>query len=198
MPANTKTRERTEGTAISVQAIHEDSFSANRVDPDPKSSTSFGDNSTGPSTLPCSRDDALIGNDAAAPKSCLSPLEMRSPIAAGGLLPTDETSTATRTTFDQPPLWFYLTEGTNLRTQALYASYYSSFGWIHNPQAPFWPRVIGTKSGQNLVFDPGGSTGGLRACPFLGTWRALLCGEVHVRALEEAAACFEGWMIRKS
>ena len=23
--------------------------------------------------------------------------------------------------------------------------------------------------------DPGGSTGRLRACPLLGTWRALLC-----------------------
>ena len=28
------------------------------------------------------------------------------------------------------------------------------------------------------MFDPGGSKGRLRACPFLGTWRALLCGEV--------------------
>ena len=28
------------------------------------------------------------------------------------------------------------------------------------------------------MFDPGGSQGRLRACPFLGTWRALLCGEV--------------------
>ena len=28
------------------------------------------------------------------------------------------------------------------------------------------------------MFDPGGSQGHLRACPFLGTWRALLCGEV--------------------
>ena len=25
------------------------------------------------------------------------------------------------------------------------------------------------------MFNPGGSTGHLRACPFLGTWRALLC-----------------------
>ena len=32
------------------------------------------------------------------------------------------------------------------------------------------------------MFDPGGSEGRLRACPFLGKWRALLCGEVHVRA----------------
>ena len=39
-----------------------------------------------------------------------------------------------------------------------------------------------------MMFDPGDSIGRLRACLFLGTWRALLCGEVHIRALEEAAA----------
>ena len=38
------------------------------------------------------------------------------------------------------------------------------------------------------MFDPGGSTGRPRACPFLRTLRALLCGEVPVRALEEATA----------
>ena len=27
------------------------------------------------------------------------------------------------------------------------------------------------------MFDPGGSKGRLRACSFLGMWRALLCGE---------------------
>ena len=32
------------------------------------------------------------------------------------------------------------------------------------------------------MFDPDGSQGRFRGCPFLGTWRALLCGEVHVRA----------------
>ena len=33
--ADTNTRERTEGNAIAVQAMHGDSCSANRVDPDP-------------------------------------------------------------------------------------------------------------------------------------------------------------------
>ena len=28
-----------------------------------------------------------------------------------------------------------------------------------------------------MVFDPGGYTGHLRACLFLGAWRALLCRE---------------------
>ena len=46
------------------------------------------------------------------------------------------------------------------------------------------------------MFDPGESTGRLCACPFLGTWRVLLCGEVLVRALDEAAPFFYGWMTR--
>ena len=33
---------------------------------------------------------------------------------------------------------------------------------------------------QTLMFDPGGFKGRLRAYPFLGTWRALLYGEVLV------------------
>ena len=31
---------------------------------------------------------------------------------------------------------------------------------------------------QNMTFDPGGSQGRLRACPSLGSWRPLVCGEV--------------------
>ena len=99
--ADTKTRERTEGAAKAVQAMHGDSCSASRVDPDPMCSTSFGGDSTGPPALPCSRDDALVGNGAAAPKSCFLPLEMRSLTAANRLLPAGMTPTATRTTFHQ-------------------------------------------------------------------------------------------------
>ena len=44
--ADTKTRERTEGTATAVEAMHGDSCSANRVDPDPMCSTSFSGDST--------------------------------------------------------------------------------------------------------------------------------------------------------
>ena len=32
------------------------------------------------------------------------------------------------------------------------------------------------------MFDPNGSTGCLRACPFLRGWHALLCEEIFVRA----------------
>ena len=41
-PANTKTRERTEGAATVVQGMHGDSFYVRRVDPSPKTSTSLG------------------------------------------------------------------------------------------------------------------------------------------------------------
>ena len=125
MPVDEKTREGTEGTARSVQAMHWDRCSPNRVQVCPTCSISF-DVKTESSALPC-RDDVLIENDAEVPKSCLSPLEMRTPTATGGLLPTGKPSTATRTTFDQPTLWFCLTEETNLRTSVLYNLYYSSF-----------------------------------------------------------------------
>ena len=127
----TKTRERTEGVAITVQAMHGDSCSAIRVDPDPMCSTSFGGDSTGPLALPCSGDDALVRKGAAAPKSCVSPLEMRTISAAGGLLPTAKPSTATKTIFDHPTLWLCLTEETNLGTSTQSTSDDSSF-WRNN------------------------------------------------------------------
>ena len=129
--------------------------------------------------LPC-WDDVLVENGAAAPKSCLSPLEMRSPTATDGLLLADMASTAMRTTFHQLSLCFCLTGETSSRTLILYVSYFSIFGWVNNQQAASWPRVIETKLGQTLVFDPGRSTGRLRTCPFLGTLCALLCGETLV------------------
>ena len=85
-PADTKTRERTEGAAAAVQAMHEGSFFANRAQVGPKTtSTSFGVKAE-PPALSC-RDDVVVENGAAAPKSCLSPLEMRTTTAAGGFPP---------------------------------------------------------------------------------------------------------------
>ena len=194
VPADKKTRERTEGAAAGFQAKHGDSCYAKRVQADPKSSTSFGVKTESPALT--RRDDVLVENGAAAPKSCPSPLEMRSPTANGGLLPTGKTSTAAMTIFHQLPLWFCQTEEINLRTSIQHASYYSSFWWINNQQAPFWPRVIESTSGQNLVFNPGGSTGRLRTYSCFGTWCALLCGEVFVTALDKAAAFFGGRMTR--
>ena len=122
-----KTCEHTEGAAPAVQAKHGDSCSAKKVQAGPKSSTSFGDDSTELPTLPCSSDDALVGNGATAPKSCLSPLEMRTlTTAAGCLLHTDNSSAATRTIFQQLPLWFFLTKKMKSRTNQ-YAMDCSSF-----------------------------------------------------------------------
>ena len=198
-PANTKTRERTEGAATAVQAMHGDSCSADRVDPDPMCSTSSGDDCTGPPAPLCSGENAFVDDRAAAPKSCLPSLEMRSPSAAGGLLPTGEASTTTKITFNKPPLRFCSTEEANPKKTNLWTSvppaWYDSSFWTNNLLAAFsCRRVIETKSGQNRMFDPGGSQGRLRACPFLGSWRALLCGEVvRVREADnEAAAFLEG------
>ena len=89
-PANTKTRERTEGAAKAVHEKHGDSCTAQRTQDRPKISTCFGVMAKPPALL-C-RDNVKVENGAAAPKSCLPSLEMRSPAAAGGLLPTGEAS----------------------------------------------------------------------------------------------------------
>ena len=73
VPADKKSPERTESAATAVQAKYGDSCSANLVDPDPKSSASFGDGFTESPAFPCSRDDALVDNGAVAPKSSLAP-----------------------------------------------------------------------------------------------------------------------------
>ena len=178
--ANMKTRECTEDAATAVKAMHGDSCSATRVDPGPKtSSTSFGLKAE-PPALPC-RDDVVVENRAAEPKSCLPSLEMRSPTAAVGLLPTGEAFTATKPTFNKSRLRLYSTEETNSKETNLWTSvpsawYDSSFQKLL--AAPSCRRVIEAKSMQNRTFDPDGSQGRLRACPFLGSWRALLCGEI--------------------
>ena len=102
--ADEKTLEPTEGAATAVQAIHGDSFFAKKIQDGPKSSTTFGVKAK-PPALPC-KENVLVENGTAAPKSCLSPLKMHTPTAAGGLLPTCKISTATSATFDQPTLWF--------------------------------------------------------------------------------------------
>ena len=98
VPTGTKTRKRMEDVAAD-QAKHGDSCSANQADPD---LTSFDDHSTGPPALPCTRDDALVDNGAAAPKPRLSPAEMRTQTVAGGLPPAGTVSTAMRTIFPRP------------------------------------------------------------------------------------------------
>ena len=179
--ASTKTRERTEGAVTAVQAMRGDCFSARRVEPDPTTnSTSFGVKAE-PLALPC-RDDVVVESGPAASESCLLSMEMRSPTAAGGLVPIGEASTASETTLNEPPLRFCPTVETDLepnckKTSTPYASYESSSFFWRLLAAPHCRSVVDTKYRQNMTFDPGGSRGHLRACPFLGPWRALVCGE---------------------
>ena len=180
-PADAKIRERTEGAVTAVQEMYGDRFSANRVQAGPKTNSTSFSVKVEPSALPC-RDDVGVENGAAAPKSCVSPLKMRTATAAGGLLPTVKTTTATWTTLDRPTLWFYLAEENELRTSTPSDLYDSSFWRDNLLTAPSYRRIIETKLGQNRMFHLGGSEGRLRACPFLEARRALLCGEVHVKA----------------
>ena len=142
------------GDSSSAQSNHDSMFL-----------TSSGDHFTDTPALP-RRDGVLVNKGAAAPKSCLSPVEMRTLTAAGGLLPAGTASTSMRTIFPRSPFSRSIgkeTNKTNSQTNKQLPS-------------PCWRRVIETKSRKTLVFDPGGSTGRLRACPFLGWWRTLLCG----------------------
>ena len=183
-PADTKTRERTESASTAVLAMRGDGFSARRVEPGPNTnSTSLGVKAE-PPALPC-RDDVVVESGDAASESCLPSLEMRSSTVVGGLVPTGEASTAKETNFNQPPLRFCSTEETDLeascnKTSIPSASYDSSsvFQERNLSATPYYRRAVDTKSRQNMPFDPGGSRGHLRACPFLESWRALVCGEV--------------------
>ena len=198
-PANTKTRERTEGAAIAVQAMRGDSCTtAQTVQDGPNTSISFGV-MTEPPDLPC-REVVLVEDGATSPESCLPPLEMRTSTAAGGLIPTGETST-TETTVNKPLLQFYSTEEEDSKKETLWTSIPSAWYDISFWKllaAPYCRRVVETKSRQNRMFDRGGSQGYLRACPFSGSWRALVCGKV-VRAGAAGKDCssfFGASMIR--
>ena len=147
-----------------------------------------------PPAPPC-RDDVVVENGAAAPKSCISPLEMRITSAAGGLLPTRKTSTATKTTFNQPPIRLYSTEETNSREETnLWTSipstwYDSSFRRSKLFAASSCRTTIKTKSRRNRMFDPGGSQGHLRACLFLRTWGALFCSVFGGSMIQGSKSC---------
>ena len=169
--ANTKTRERTMGAAIAVQAMPADGFSARRVEPGPNTnSTSFGVKAE-PPALPC-RDDVVVESGNAASESCLPSFDMRSSTAAGGLVPTSEVSTALETTSNEPLLRFYETEEMNPETDSKMedswtltpSASYDSIRFWRLFAAPYCYRVVETKSRQNRTFDPGGSRGHLCAC----------------------------------
>ena len=141
VPLDTKTRNRMEDIAAD-RVIREDSSSVNRGDPDHMCLTSFGDDFTEPPAFPCSRDDAVVDNGAAAPNLCLSPAEMRTRTAADGLLPAGIASTTMRTIFPRPLFSWSLVVETKkraCRASIRYASYYSSFWKL---------KVLETKSRQ--------------------------------------------------
>ena len=156
-PANTRTRERTEGAATAEQEMRGDSFSARRVEPGPRTLTSFGVKAE-PPALSC-REDVLAEGGDVEPKSRLQFLKIRSSTAAGGLVPTGEISTATETAVNKPLLQFYSTEEDNSKKKSLRTSvpspwYDSSFGKLI--ASPSGLRAIETKPMQNMTFDPGG------------------------------------------
>ena len=86
-----KTCERTEDAATD-RVMNGDNSSA-QVDHDPMCLASFRDDFSDSLALP-RRDDVLVDKDASAPKPCLSPVEMRTLTAAGGLLPAGSAPTA--------------------------------------------------------------------------------------------------------
>ena len=170
--ASTRTHERTEGAATGAQGMRGDCSSARRVKPGSTNSTSFGMKAE-PPALPC-RDVSVVECGAGSFKSCLPSMKMRTSTAAGGLVPTGDASKASETTLNELPLRFCLTEETNLKAEKLWTSIpsasYDSSSVLQERNlsaTPYCRRVIDTKSGQNRTFDPGGSRGHLRACPFL-------------------------------
>ena len=101
--SDTKTRMRMED-AVADQAKHGDRCSAKRIQVGSTSSTSFGMKAE-PPVLP-SRNDVLVDEGLAAPKLCISPVEMCTLKTAGNLLPACKGSTAMMIIFYKPPLWF--------------------------------------------------------------------------------------------
>ena len=100
VPHDTKTRNHIED--VSAERVIGGDNSSVQVDTDTVCRTSFGDDSTKLQALPCSKDGATVDKGAAAPKPCLSPTEISTRIATGGLLSADTASTAMRTIFSRP------------------------------------------------------------------------------------------------
>ena len=120
--------------------------------------------------LPC-RDGVFVDKGVEAPDPCLSPVEMRTLKPPVAYFPPV-----------QPPQEDHLSPAPSLvlpnRRDEL-----SDIDPIRHVLQQFLKiKILETKTRQTLVFDPDGSTGRLHACPFLGGWRALLCGEGFVWA----------------
>ena len=148
VPEDKKTRESTEGF---VQDGRLGDISSDRVH-DPMRLTSFGDQDyTKPPALPC-RDNALVNQGQEMAKPCLSPVEIRKSTPAGSSLHAGAASTNKAQGTNFPPQllpWSFreTSEEKNIcTTRQTFAKYNRSWH----------PKVIDTKSRQNMVFDPGG------------------------------------------
>ena len=152
-----KTRESTEDFA---QDRRLGDISSDRVHDPMRLTSFFGDQDyTEPPALPW-RADALVNQGQEITKPCLSPVEIRKSTPAGSLLHAGAASTNKAQGTNVPPQllpWsFRETSEKNIcTTRQTFAKYNPS---LH-------PKVIETKSGHNMVFDPGGLSGCLRGCP---------------------------------
>ena len=166
-----KTRESTEDFA--QDGILGD-VSSDRVH-DPMRLTGFGDKDyTEPPTLPC-RDNTLVNQSHKVAKPCLSPVEIRKSTSAGSLQRAGATSTTKTQGTNFPPQllpWSFheMDEEKNNCTRQIFAKYNRSWH----------PKVIETKSRQNMVFDPGGLSGCPYGCPFWeGDARCIVGGVIR-------------------
>ena len=152
-----KTRESTEDFLQDGRLGY---ISSDRVH-DPMRLTSFGDQDyTEPLALPC-RDDALVNQGHEVAKPCFSPVEMRKSTSGGSLLHAGTASTNKTQGTNFPPQLLpssfrETSEEKNICTRQTFAKYNRSWH----------PKVIETKSRQNMVFDPCGLSGCLCGCPF--------------------------------
>ena len=170
--ADKKTRKRTKDASAADREKNGDNSFARRVDDGPMSLTSFGMIAERPAPEKSIADD-LVHKGAEVPNPCLSPVEMRTPTATGGLLPAGTASTEMRTIFSRPlPSW---TLGEDTKTITDQRN-------INQLVPPCWRKVIPTKSRQSLMFNPGGCTGRLRGCLFLRGRHVLLSGWVPLDA----------------
>ena len=176
---NTKTRERTEGAATAVQAMHGDSCTAQKVQDRPKTSISFGVEVELPD-LPC-RDDVLVEGDDAAPKSCLPSLEMRSSIAAGGLVPTGKNLHSYGDHLQRATSSVLCDRGDKFEDKKIMN--FNSIRLVRQQIleitcCPLLPASYRDNTDAKYDVQSKLCSRSSPDLPFLGSWRALLCGEV--------------------
>ena len=132
---DTKTCKRTEDAAAD-EAKHGDSCSTKKADPDPMCLISFGDDSTKTPALPCMY-NTLVNNGAVAPNAHHPPVEVRMlPSTVSGQMPADTATTAMRTIFSRPLLYWSLGETNKSTSQT------------NNKLAPPWWTVIQHNQGK--------------------------------------------------